>query len=323
MFCENCGKELKDDWNKCPYCGYMIRESNVKMEEKIGLHQQQTTLSLKNPPKKKSKLKRILLGIGILLGIMIILAFVASSGGEEEENDNKGGSEATEEIKTLEEVGGFAQWKKDGFPGNVRADISVDFPLGNTDKNSYGFYIGTGGVNFGIIMQEDEKPVKEWEWLIKAEPYEETGKAYFNGVIEYLGPYDGDDEIPVFLISDVSEGDYQEETSFLDEQKGNTESETITLPVTVVNNTGIDIYGFYASTTDVDDWEEDVLGDRILYAGDSFLINFSFGSSQLIWDFAIEDVYGEMLEFYDMDFSECSMEGAVLTLYDDGTAYLK
>ena len=26
MFCEKCGKELKDDWKKCPYCGNEIFE---------------------------------------------------------------------------------------------------------------------------------------------------------------------------------------------------------------------------------------------------------------------------------------------------------
>lgn len=263
-----------------------------------------------------------MLGFSVLLTVLIVFACINSSGGKDNDNKERG-KEVSEEIKTLEEVGGFAQWKEDGFPGSVRADISIDFPLVNTDKNNYAVYIGAGGINIGVIMQEDEKPLKEWEWLMEAEPYEETGKAYFNGIIKYLGLSDGDNELPVFLISDVSEGDYQEENIVLDEQIDNVDSEIITLPITVVNNTGIDIYGFYASLADVDNWEEDILDDQILYAGESFLINFSFSLDQLVWDFAIEDVYSETLEFYGMDFSECSMDGAVLTLYDDGTASLE
>lgn len=321
MFCEKCGKEVKDNWKKCPYCGQTIVENS----EKTGTHskeEHQVNNSFGKIPKKKSKIKKVLLGFSVLLTVLIVFACINLSGGKD--NDNKeSGKEVSEEIKTLEEVGGFAQWKEDGFPGSVRADISIDFPLVNTDKNNYAVYIGAGGINIGVIMQEDEKPLKEWEWLMEAEPYEETGKAYFNGIIKYLGLSDGDNELPVFLISDVSEGDYQEENIVLDEQIDNVDSETITLPITVVNNTGIDIYGFYASLADVDNWEEDILDDQILYAGESFLINFSFSLDQLVWDFAIEDVYSETLEFYGMDFSECSMDGAVLTLYDDGTASLE
>ena len=102
----------------------------------------------------------------------------------------------------LEEAGGFEQWKKDGFPGRVRANIKVDFPLVNTDKNNYVVLI-EGGV--GIIMQEDEKPVKEWEWLMNTEVNEDTQNAEFNGILKYLGQKD-EDEFPVFLISDVKEG---------------------------------------------------------------------------------------------------------------------
>ena len=68
--------------------------------------------------------------------------------------------------------------------------------------------------------------------------------------------------------------------------------------LTVINNTGIDIYAFYASERDVDNWEEDVLGNDILYAGDSVNIEFTITEDDLDWDFAMEDMYGNMIEFY-------------------------
>ncbi len=226
MFCEKCGKELKDGWQKCPYCGQAVGGGAVKNEKKPETpNHPQTAQRERNykgdVPKKKGKAKKILLGVGAVLLLLVVVVILTPSG-DDSSNSSQGTKEASEEIKTLEEAGGFGQWKEDGFPGMVRADISVDFPLGNTDKNNYAVYIGMGGVNVGIIMQEDEKPVKEWEWLINAEPYEETGKAYFNGVLKYLGE---EGEMPVFLISDVTEGDYKADSQEMgnEEDAGDTE----------------------------------------------------------------------------------------------------
>lgn len=197
MFCKKCGKEVQKEWTVCPNCGEEI--NGTKESEKETREAIQNVKSEKGKKKRPFK-KKI---IGLIAVIIIIIIGVSTCGGSEKEENTQ---EASEEIKTLEEAGGFGQWKEDGFPGSVRANISVDFPLGNTDKNNYAVYIGVGGINFGIIMQEDEKPVKEWDWLMNAEPYEETKQAYFNGILKYLGTKDED--VPVFLISDVKEGDY-------------------------------------------------------------------------------------------------------------------
>lgn len=101
------------------------------------------------------------------------------------------------------------------------------------------------------------------------------------------------------------------------------DSETITIPVQVINNTGIDIYEFYASESGNSDWEEDILGDDILFAGESMTITFTIYANSLIWDFAIVDMYGDSLPFYSMDFSTCNVDGAVLMLNADGTARLE
>lgn len=223
MFCEKCGKELKDDWKKCPYCGQIVVgdvvESNVKTEQKTEIPQQASSLSSERvfqdrAPKKKGSIKKVLLGIGVVFLILIVVAVIIPS--EDEDNDNnKKSQEASQEIKTLEEAGGFEQWKKDGFPGRVRTNITVNFPLVNTDKNNYVVLI-EGGI--GVIMQEDEKPVKEWEWLMSNELDEDTQNVEFNGILKYLGQKD-EDEFPVFLISDVGEGTYWEDDGTYDTQK--------------------------------------------------------------------------------------------------------
>lgn len=61
---------------------------------------------------------------------------------------------------------------------------------------------------------------------------------------------------------------------------------------TIVNNTGAAIYYLYVSASDVDDWEEDVLGDGILYSGRSRNIRFSNSESRRYWDLKIVDGAG-------------------------------
>jgi hypothetical protein len=56
--------------------------------------------------------------------------------------------------------------------------------------------------------------------------------------------------------------------------------------VTVVNGTGFDIYFLYISQSDVDDWEEDLLGDEILEDGDFIRITLPAAG---LWDIMAED----------------------------------
>lgn len=98
----------------------------------------------------------------------------------------------------------------------------------------------------------------------------------------------------------------------------NSSKEQLKFNLTVVNNTGVDIYRLYASETNTDNWEEDILGDDILYAGEQFLIVFTITEDNMDWDFAIEDSQGNMLEFYDLSFAGCDADGATLVLDYDG-----
>lgn len=99
---------------------------------------------------------------------------------------------------------------------------------------------------------------------------------------------------------------------------GRSSDKTLKFNLHVVNNTGIDIYSLYASETDVYDWEEDLLGDDMLFAGESVNIIFTLNKDNMIWDFAMQDVNGNMVEFYNLNFADCDASGATLVLEYDG-----
>jgi hypothetical protein len=55
--------------------------------------------------------------------------------------------------------------------------------------------------------------------------------------------------------------------------------------VEVINATGITMVEFYASVSSTNSWEEDILGDEELEAGDSVDVNIDDGSGKCIYDF--------------------------------------
>lgn len=99
--------------------------------------------------------------------------------------------------------------------------------------------------------------------------------------------------------------------------------DVIVMPTTFVNNTGVDIYCLYASVSDTDDWKDDILEEDVLGTSDYAMVNFWYEPDETVWDFAIENLEGDMLEFYDIDFSDYDeSEGVTIYLNDDGTAEL-
>lgn len=98
------------------------------------------------------------------------------------------------------------------------------------------------------------------------------------------------------------------------------EAEVLTMPISFINGTGVDIYCLYSSSSETDDWEEDILDEDMLAIGECFWVDYTYSSDDTIWDFAIEDYEGNMLEFYDLDFSEYGETGACVVLNEDGTA---
>lgn len=74
---------------------------------------------------------------------------------------------------------------------------------------------------------------------------------------------------------------------------------------TLVNKTGVTIHNLYVSESKKDEWEEDVLGDRVLEDGDSVEITFK-GKKACKWDLMIKDEDGEGLYWRNIDLCEVS-----------------
>lgn len=82
----------------------------------------------------------------------------------------------------------------------------------------------------------------------------------------------------------------------------------------VVNDTGYDIIYLYVSPDYSDDWEEDVLGNEIIPAGDSFEVSFSGYGDHCYFDFKAIDEDGD--EYYKWDVDLCSEYYIIFTLAD-------
>jgi hypothetical protein len=55
--------------------------------------------------------------------------------------------------------------------------------------------------------------------------------------------------------------------------------------VTIINETGVTMLAFFASPPDVNDWEDDILGDEVIQSDSSFVVNFDDGRCRCIYDF--------------------------------------
>lgn len=53
----------------------------------------------------------------------------------------------------------------------------------------------------------------------------------------------------------------------------------------LVNGHSSTMMYFYASPSDIDSWEDDILGDAVLYAGDSIRINIADDRQSCLYDF--------------------------------------
>lgn len=70
---------------------------------------------------------------------------------------------------------------------------------------------------------------------------------------------------------------------------------------TLINHTGYDIYYVYVSATTSDSWEEDLLGNEILYNGERLQINFTGGSNHCYWDLKVQDEDGDAFDWRNID----------------------
>ena len=194
MFCKKCGTEMQESWKICPKCGNpreVQTETSTQKPDKAKVH--------------KPIYKRV--WFWVLLVIALLMIIVNISGGKDDPKEAKKSTaveKESAEVKSLEDAGGFGQWKEDGFPGMVHTDIIIALPVTPREVNNYAVGIGALAPATIIIMQEDESVVKDWEWLMDAQPFEEGGdRAYFKATLKYVGQTPDEDDLPVFVANDI------------------------------------------------------------------------------------------------------------------------
>lgn len=74
----------------------------------------------------------------------------------------------------------------------------------------------------------------------------------------------------------------------------------------LVNKTGLTIDEFYVSPSNVNDWEEDVLGVDVLPNGESVDVAFSRDEEACVWDLKIVDEEGDAVVWNKIDLCKAS-----------------
>ena len=147
---------------------------------------------------EKNKLPLIIGGVAAAVAVIIVILFVVPG-------KNHTDTDLAKVVELSSFTNGFADWEADGFEESVKTDITVPYPVTNTDTNTYAVYIGTGKINAGVIMQRDEAVIADWDWLMNAQPDPDTQEYYFNCTLTYANQMVGDSKLPLFVISDVKD----------------------------------------------------------------------------------------------------------------------
>ena len=87
---------------------------------------------------------------------------------------------------------------------------------------------------------------------------------------------------------------------------------------TLVNKTSVEINSVYITPHSSDDWEDDILGQDTLPAGESVDIQFSRKEKAKMWDLRVEDTAGNSIEWENLNLLEISK---VTLFYKNGKAW--
>ncbi len=87
---------------------------------------------------------------------------------------------------------------------------------------------------------------------------------------------------------------------------------------TLVNKTSVEINSVYITPHSSDDWEDDILGQDTLPAGESVDIQFSRKEKAKMWDLRVEDTAGNSIEWENLNLLEISK---VTLYYKNGKAW--
>ena len=193
MFCGNCGKEMPDSIKFCPYCGTKLNN----YLHNLSMHPANDNKDSKN--KFYGKVALIIAGIFAIIIIMLILFKVLSY------DESSVYSNNLEVIDTISDIENYQAWKDGGFQAPALIEFRVKFPVENTKTNNYLVECGGYIPDLIVVMQEDEAPVGEWDWMLEAEPYSDTDYAYFHALVNYVGRTGQNDKYPVLVIREVEQ----------------------------------------------------------------------------------------------------------------------
>ena len=87
---------------------------------------------------------------------------------------------------------------------------------------------------------------------------------------------------------------------------------------TLINKTGVEIHAVYVSPHDADDWEENILEEDTLPAGESIDVSFDRSETAKMWDLRVEDKDGNSIEWENLNLLEIS---EVTLFYKNGKAW--
>lgn len=79
MYCGNCGKEIKETVNFCPYCGKKVIEDASKNEENHSLKSENDNNSVRKDDKTTPKIIKFLIFLLILLSLIIVGAIIKTA----------------------------------------------------------------------------------------------------------------------------------------------------------------------------------------------------------------------------------------------------
>lgn len=95
---------------------------------------------------------------------------------------------------------------------------------------------------------------------------------------------------------------------------------SITIPITVQNDTGADLYTLAMSPANSNSWGSNLIGEGLL-SGESASSTMTITQDTVVWDLLAADSEGTPIEFYGLDFSIVdAVQGATLVLYYDEAA---
>ena len=88
---------------------------------------------------------------------------------------------------------------------------------------------------------------------------------------------------------------------------------SITIPVEIINNTGVDFYALAMSPANQETWGDNLLTE-VLANGESGVTEMTFTQDTLVWDILVQDKEENQLVFLEVDFSVAPTENAKLMM---------